>query len=186
MNITLSKTLVLPEWILKETQYQTIKKTDSEKTDFVLDLVVKNVEHGTGGPFAAAIFNKETHELISVGVNVVVEQNCSPAHAEVVAIIMAQEKLKRFRLDDDNYVLVSSAQPCAMCTGAIVWSGVKTLIYCATKDDVEGIVGFDEGPLHPNWIEEYNKRGINVIGKVNLKKSREVLELYKNKKGIIY
>jgi tRNA(Arg) A34 adenosine deaminase TadA len=186
MKLTTSKTIVLPEWILKETQCQTIKKTDFEKTDFVLDLVLKNIEHGTGGPFAAAIFDKETHELISVGVNVVVEQNCSPAHAEIVAIIMAQEKLNKFRLDNGNYLLVSSAQPCAMCTGAIVWSGVKTLIYCATKEDVESIVGFDEGPVHPDWIIEYKKRGIEVFGMVNHEKSREVLKLYKNKKGIVY
>lgn len=186
MELAISKTLILPEWILSETNYQTVKKTDAEKTDFVLDLVIKNIEHKTGGPFAAAIFNKETHELISAGVNLVVEQSCSPAHAEIVAIIMAQEKLKKFRLDDNNYALVSSAQPCAMCTGAIVWSGVKTLIYCATKEDVESIVGFDEGPVHPDWIEEYNKRGIEVFGKINHKKSREVLELYKNQKGIVY
>lgn len=186
MRISNSKTLVLPEWINDEIQNGKNKITDADKTDFVLDLAIKNIEHETGGPFSAAIFNKKTHELISVGVNLVVEQNCSPAHAEVVAIIMAQEKLKQFRLDDNEYVLVSSAQPCAMCTGAIVWSGVKTLVYGAAKEDVENIVGFDEGPVHPNWVEEYRKRGIDVVEKVCREKSREVLTLYKNKAGIVY
>jgi len=184
MEITTAKTLILPEWISKETGNGKI--SNEEKTDFVLNLATKNIEHGTGGPFAAAIFNINTHELISIGVNLVVEQNCSPAHAEVVAIIMAQEKLQQFKLNEEDYVLVSSAQPCAMCTGAIVWSGVKTLIYGASKEDVENIVGFDEGPVHPNWVEEYEKRGINVIEKICHKKACEVLKFYKNKEGIIY
>jgi tRNA(Arg) A34 adenosine deaminase TadA len=73
-----------------------------------------------------------------------------------------------------------------MCTGALVWSGVTTLVYGAAKEDVEIIVGFDEGPVHPNWIEEYRKRGIDVVEKVCQEKSRKVLTLYKNKSGIVY
>ena len=186
MNITYAKTLYLPEWIKNEIDFTKTYNSLEAKTDFVLDVAIKNIEHGTGGPFAAAVFNNETSEIISVGVNLVVEQNCSPAHAEVVAIIMAQEKLKQFKLDEGKYILVSSAQPCAMCTGAVVWSGIKTLVYGASKEDVESIVGFDEGPVHPNWIEEYKKRGIDVIEKICHSKSREVLTLYKNKEGIIY
>lgn len=186
MNIISAKTLHLPEWIKNEIDCAKTYNPIEAKMDFVLDLAIKNIEHGTGGPFAAAVFNNDTHEIISIGVNLVVEQNCSPAHAEVVAIIMAQEKLKQFKLDENKYMLVSSAQPCAMCTGAIVWSGIKTLVYGASKEDVESIVGFDEGPVHPNWIEEYKKRGIDVVEKVCHEKSREVLFLYKDKAGIIY
>jgi len=185
-SIISAKTLRLPDWINNEIDLSGLNVSTSDKTDFVLDIATKNIDHGTGGPFAAAIFDKETHELISVGVNLVVEQNCSPAHAEVVAIIMAQEKLKQFKLDGDKYVLVTSAQPCAMCTGAIVWSGVKTVVYGADKNDVESIAGFDEGPVHPEWIEEFRKRGIDVIEKVSNEKARDVLRLYKSKEGIIY
>lgn len=186
MCIKYDKTIRLPEWVKVETEGKKCFDTEESRMDFVLKLATKNIEHGTGGPFAAAIFNKETNELISVGVNLVVEQNCSPAHAEIVAIIMAQEKLHQFKLDDGKYVLISSAQPCAMCTGAIVWSGVKTLVYGASKNDVEEIAGFDEGPVHPDWINEYKKRGIDVIEKVSNQKSREVLKLYRDKSGIIY
>jgi uncharacterized phage-associated protein len=51
---------------------------------------------------------------------------------------------------------------------------------------VEEVVGFDEGPLHPNWVEEFKQRGINVIGKILNKESRQALQLYKDNEGILY
>ena len=181
-----SKTITLPKWVKMELSENIILEGDTAKMEFVLNLAEKNVNRKTGGPFAAAVFNLKTNELISVGLNCVVDNNCSIAHAEVVAIINAQEKLERYRLDDSEYVLVSSAQPCVMCNGALLWSGISTLHFGATKDDVEEIVGFDEGPLHPNWIEELEERGIKVIGKILHEKSRKVLQLYKDNEGILY
>lgn len=180
-----SKTIDLPKWAADEIEKNVVLETDSDKMNFVLDMAVKNVVEKTGGPFAAAVFNGKTNELVSIGLNIVVETNCSVAHAEVVAIAMAEEKLKTFRLDE-NFILVSSAQPCVMCNGAFLWSGIKTLIYGATKEDVEEIVGFDEGPIHPHWIEEFKNRGIKVLGKIRHEKSREVLRQYKKNEGILY
>lgn len=180
-----SKTVMLPNWV-NEIDKNVVLNSIDDKMNFVLDLAIKNIKMKTGGPFAAAIFNQKTNELVSIGLNVVVENNCSVAHAEVVAIINAEEKLKRFRLDDAEYELISSAQPCVMCNGAVLWSGVTKLVYGANKDDVEKIVGFDEGPLHPNWIEEFKQRRISVEPNVLNEKSREVLQLYKDNEGILY
>lgn len=181
----ISKTINLPDWINDEVEENLVLEGNEAKMNFVLKLANKNVMKKTGGPFAAAVFNGKTNELIAVGVNTVVDNNSSIAHAEVVALTMAQEKLKTFRLADE-FILVSSAQPCVMCNGAVLWSGVKTLIYGATKDNVEEIVGFDEGPLHPNWVEELNKRNIKVIGEVLHQKSVEALQSYKDNEGILY
>jgi len=180
-----SKTITLPNWV-NEIDKNIKLISDEDKMNFVLDLAIRNIKMKTGGPFAAAVFNKSTNELVSIGLNVVVENNCSVAHAEVVAIINAEEKFQNYRLDNTEYILISSAQPCVMCNGAVLWSGITTLVYGAAKDDVEEIVGFDEGPLHPNWIEEFNMRGINVIPNLLKEKSREVLQLYKDSEGIIY
>ena len=181
----LSKTIKLPKWVEDEINQSVVIESDDDKMKFVLELANKNVEKQTGGPFSAAVFNGKTNELISVGLNCVVDNNSSIAHAEVVALIMAQEKLQTYRLADE-YILVSSAQPCVMCNGAVLWSGVKTLMYGATKEDVEQIVGFDEGPLHPHWIEEFKNRGIRVIGKVLHEKACEALQSYKDNEGILY
>lgn len=180
-----SKTITLPEWINNEIKDVKIIEGYTAQMDFVLNLAKKNVVNKTGGPFAAAVFNKLTGELISAATNIVVLENCSAAHAEIVALILAQEKLKQHRLIDD-YALVSSAQPCVMCNGALIWSGVKTLIFGATKEDVESITGFDEGPMPDNWKYELEKRGIEVVENINHKAACEVLELYTKNGGELY
>jgi tRNA(Arg) A34 adenosine deaminase TadA len=185
INMKTFKTIELPKWLRDELKNPVKIDDETGKMKYVLDLASKNIDQKTGGPFAAAIFDTKTNELISAGVNMVVESNCSMAHAEIVAIALAEEKLKTFRLEG-NYSLVSSAQPCVMCNGAVLWSGVKTLVYGATKDDVEEIVGFDEGPLHPHWVEEFKNRGIKVVGKIQHDKAREVLQHYKDSEGILY
>lgn len=186
MTYNLLHTLELPGWLKFDLAEKLFHKNDVEKMNFVLECGMKNVENNSGGPFSAAIYNRDNNELISVGVNVVTSQNCSVAHAEVTAIMMAQQKLGTYSLENGNYELFSSAQPCAMCTGAIVWAGVRRLIFGANKKDVETIVGFDEGPLHPEWIEEYNKRNIEVVENFMNYEAVKLLKKYKEIGGIVY
>ena len=156
--------------------------------DFVISLSITNIEQGTGGPFGAAVFDMDTHELISIGINLVVPSNCSVNHAEMVALTLAQQSLNSFTLSGKNLPrceLVSSCEPCAMCFGAIPWSGIKHLSCGATAADAEAI-GFDEGPKHPNWIEELENRGIQVITEVKREQAALVLQSYKNNNGAIY
>jgi len=180
-----SKTITLPDWV-NEIEKNIKLISDEDKMNFVLDLALKNIKIKTGGPFAAAVFNKSTNEIVSIGLNVVVESSCSTAHAEIVAITLAQQKLKNYRLDGKSYVLVSSAQPCVMCAGALLWSGIKKLVYGSNKNDVEEIVGFDEGPIHPDWINEMKKRDIEIIGEILRDEANEVLKEYKRSEGIVY
>jgi len=155
------------------------------RMDFAILLAKKNVEHQTGGPFGAAIFDMDNHQLISVGVNLVVSSNCSHHHAEMVAIALAQQTLQSYALNSDTLPkceLVSSCEPCAMCFGAIPWSGIVQLSSGATAADAEAI-GFDEGPKHPDWIAELEKRGIQVFTEVQCEKAAAVLQAYQ---GQIY
>jgi tRNA(Arg) A34 adenosine deaminase TadA len=59
--------------------------------------------------------------------------------------------------------LVSSSQMCAMCLGAVVWSGVVEVVFAATAADVIGTVGFDEGPTPPDYEGSLRERGIAVL-----------------------
>ncbi len=185
MQPSTEKQLYLPKWI-KDIDTSSPLKTDKAKMDFCIDLANRNIQNNTGGPFGAAIFNMETDELISIGVNVVVEQTCSSAHAEVIALMLAQEKIKNHRLEPAEYVIFSSAQPCIMCFGAVMWSGVKKLIFGATKADVESITGFDEGPSIPNWDKELIDRNIEVVSGYMREAACTVLTDYKSMNGIIY
>jgi len=99
-------------------------------------LARENVERQTGGPFGAAVFDEKGH-LVAPGVNVVVTGNCSILHAEMVAIALAQKKLARYDIGDEgrsHYTLAASTEPCAMCFGAIPWSGV-TRLECGARDE---------------------------------------------------
>ena len=163
--------------------------TREERMQLVLDLARENVTRRTGGPFAAAVFETRCGELIAAGVNRVERLNCSVAHAEVMAIMLAQARTSTFDLGCDTrrpHELVSSAQPCAMCFGAILWSGITRLTFAARARDVKGMLGFDEGPMPSAWKKELAARGIEVMPGILERQGREVLELYRKKGGTIY
>lgn len=115
---------------------------------FVLGLARENIMNGTGGPFSAAIFNMDTNELVACGVNRVVPESSSAAHAEMMAIMLAQKTLKTFDFSlKGNYQMVTSSKMCIMCMGNVIWSGLKEVLYSADTHDVQSITGFDEGPV---------------------------------------
>lgn len=159
-----------------------------ERMKFVISMVYENIRRRTGGPFAAAVFEKETGNLIAPGVNRVVPLSCSIAHAEMVAIGLAQQRLSAFDLGAAGIPameLVASTEPCAMCLGAIPWSGVRHVVCGATDSDAREI-GFDEGAKPATWKSDLESRGITVETAVCRKKSREALHTYKSSGGVIY
>jgi len=148
----------------------------------------RNVEEKTGGPFAAAIFESESGELVSLGVNLVTTQRLSILHAEMVAVTVAQKKLNTYDLGGESmpsHELVTSTEPCAMCFGAIPWSGVRRVITAALDRDARNI-GFDEGPKPENWEKSLKERGIAVVSNVERDAARSVLEFYLKDSGHIY
>ena len=110
--------------------------TEEDRMRLVVELSRLNVERETGGPFGAAIFERETGRLLAPGVNLVVASSCSVAHAEMVAIMIAQQVVGDFDLGSEGkpaYELYASTEPCAMCFGAIPWSGVRALLCGARR-----------------------------------------------------
>ncbi|MBM4126158.1 MAG: nucleoside deaminase [Nitrospira sp.] len=155
---------------------------------FVVDLTATNVEKRTGGPFGAAVFERRTGRLVAIGVNLVESARCSHAHAEMVALANAQHTLGNFDLGAEGlpqHELVSSCEPCAMCYGAIPWSGVRRLVCGARASDAEAI-GFDEGAKPKHWVGELNKRGISVVRDLCRQEAAAVLQHYTAIGGAIY
>lgn len=179
----------LPEW-LETFMAGTMPACDSPEARMrlVIDLAARNIKHGTGGPFAAAVFDMENGGLIAAGVNLVTGNNCSLAHAEMVAIGLAQQKLGNYDLGADGlprFELVSSCEPCAMCFGALPWSGIRHLICGARAEDARAI-GFDEGPKLKNWQQELESRGITVATDICRDEARKILNDYAAAGGMIY
>lgn len=154
---------------------------------WVLMLALENIHRQTGGPFAAAIFREETGEMIAAACNQVVPAHCSIAHAEMLAIALAQQQLQTHDLSSNGirYQLVSSAEPCAMCSGALPWAGISSLVFGASKTDVEA-TGFDEGSKPDNWIEHLQDRGIAVYPNILSSKAADVLGQYSTFGGTLY
>lgn len=179
--------LSLPEWIDKEIDFTHLYSDSSARMQLAIGLARRNVELGSGGPFGAAIF-KEDGELIAIGVNRVVPQHCSVAHAEMMAFMGAQQRLQRFRLNEGGarYLLASSAQPCSMCFGASIWAGIDALEIGARAEDVIELSEFDEGPLPSDWVGELEKRGIAVSRDIHREQAREVFELFRSHAGTGY
>jgi len=178
----------LPDWVVPylKSVPQRISGIES-RMGLVLALSRLNVRHGSGGPFAAAVFDA-AGTLIAPGVNLVVASNCSLLHAEIVALVLAQRILGRYDLSDggrEDLELVATTEPCAMCFGAIPWSGVRRLV-CGARDEDARAIGFDEGPKLADWVTALRLRGINVQRDVLRFEARGVLQEYRDSGGPIY
>jgi tRNA(Arg) A34 adenosine deaminase TadA len=182
-------TLALPAWLERslpppDLVYPAIE----DRMRLVIGFAGQNIDAGTGGPFAAAVFDAGTGRLIAAGVNLVTSLNSSIAHAEILAILLAQQREGTYDLGRGGLPpleLVTSAEPCAMCLGAIPWSGVRSLVCGASGEDVVGI-GFDEGAKPAGWQRELEVRGISVARNVCRGEAVAVLRRYAEQGGIIY
>jgi tRNA(Arg) A34 adenosine deaminase TadA len=177
-----------PDWIA-ETIGDPLRTypCSEERMRLVITLARRNVEHG-GGPFAAAVFDAEAGRLVASGVNAVVPWHCSIAHAEMVAIVLAQQHYGTHdlgRSDLPPLELVTSVEPCAMCLGAIPWSGIGRLVCGAREDDARAI-GFDEGDKPADWIEGLRRRGITTTRDLLRDEAAAVLRGYAQAGGAIY
>jgi len=183
-----SVNLELPQWLWELTEGKDIFLPEIEdRMKFTIELSSLNVKYRTGGPFGAAVFESETGQLAGAGVNMVVTGGSSVFHAEMTAIMFAQKNTRKFELSNggNSYDLFASTEPCAMCFGAMPWSGIKRLFCAAKGEDAENI-GFDEGPKLPDWEEHLRKRGIEVYTSILRNEAAAVLNAYKNNGGVIY
>ena len=181
-------TFGLPDWAAVRASETAAIADLQDRMAFVIETARLNVERGAGGPFAAAVFERDGGALVSLGVNLVTTAGLSMLHAEIVALALAQHKSGGFDLAAPGlpaHELVSSAEPCAMCLGAAPWSGVTRLVFGARGADVEG-VGFDEGAKPENWRGALAARGIDVVCDVHRARAAAVIRDYARKGGAIY
>ncbi|CAN5700327.1 nucleoside deaminase [soil metagenome] len=181
--------LSLPGWLEEYVEsHGKVYPSVEDRMRLVIELSRMNVRQKTGGPFGAAVFDRGTGELLAPGVNLVTSVNCSVAHAEMVAIMVAQQALGSFDLGGPgrpHYQLVTSTDPCAMCLGATPWSGIRSLVTGARGEDAEKI-GFDEGLKPVGWEEAFAESGIFVERDVLREEAAAVLREYGNLGGEIY
>ncbi len=121
-------------------------------------LSLENVRNGTGGPFAALIARKG--EILAVGTNLVTSQNDPTAHAEVVAIRHACQRLQTFELKGCD--LYTTCEPCPMCLGAIYWARLERVFFGNTRHDAAEI-GFDDAFIYDEIPRDLSARKLPMI-----------------------
>lgn len=152
------------------------KLKKAEQIILELQAELKNYIAAGSGPFLAAIYDENDH-LIAKTANSVVSENCSHNHAEMNAIQAAEKVLDTYDLSAHNLKLYVTAEPCIMCLGGIMWSGIKEVYYGVSSKRVEEITGFDEG-FKPDWLNEFARRGIKVYGEIATEAGEKVLHEY--------
>jgi tRNA(Arg) A34 adenosine deaminase TadA len=177
-----------PAWIDTVVDWQRAYVDDDDRVRLAISLARENVMRETGGPFGAAVFQAATGRLVAVGVNSVVRLRNSALHGEMIALMLAQHRVESFTLaarGGPGHELVSSCDPCAMCLGALLWSGVGRVVASAARDDAMDL-GFDEGPVFPESYRYLEERGIEIVRGTLRQEARAVLELYRSRGGQIY
>ena len=177
-----------PKWVDEVIDWNSTYDSDADRMRLAILVASENVRRGTGGPFGAAIFESDSGRLVSVGMNSVVRLNNCTLHGEMVAFMMAQQKLGSYTLKTPmlpRHELHTSCEPCAMCLGTTLWSGVQRVVYGAAREDAS-ILNFEEGPVFPESYKYLEDRGIEIVRNVLRDEARAVLELYRANSGKIY
>ncbi len=111
----------------------------------------KNLKTGDGGPFGAVVVRNG--KIIGRGHNEVIKNYDPTCHGEIQAIRDACKYLQTYDLTGCE--LYTSAMPCPMCLGAIIWANIKVVYYGNTAQDTaqigfrdDFIYRFIEGKCH--------------------------------------
>lgn len=182
--------LALPDWAIEENQrLPSSLPTPEARMAEVIRFSRLNFERGTGGPFAAGVFEKATGKPVVIGVNRVMAYQISSAHAEVMTLSIAQQIVGTYDLGGPGlpeFEFVVNWRPCAMCFGATLWSGIRSLVIAGSGPELEQITGFDEGPVTPTWEIELARRGIALQNNVLKEEAMAVYLDFANSGRFVY
>jgi tRNA(Arg) A34 adenosine deaminase TadA len=120
-------------------------------------LSMENVQSGNGGPFGTVIV--KNGKIIASAVNEVTKSNDPTAHAEMIAIRNACEKLNSFQLDGCD--IYCSCEPCPMCLGAIYWARPKSIYFANSKKDAAEI-NFDDNFIYQEIKLPIHERKLTI------------------------
>ena len=140
-----------------------------------IQLAQEGMDTNSGGPFGCVIV--KDNEIIAEGFNQVTSTNDATAHAEIIAIRKACQRLNSFHLED--CVLYTSCEPCPMCLGAIYWARLKTVFYACNKLDANKF-NFSDQFIYEELDKPLEKREIQ-FRRLLRKEALPLFDQWKNK-----
>ena len=147
-----------------------------------IDQARKTMNDDVGGPFGAAVLD-ENFELIAVASNSVLDDHDPTAHAEMNALRKAGKQLGTHDLS--GCTIITTAFPCAMCLGAIIWSNIKSVIYGARPEDAAEI-GFRDAFIYDFIKAGFNDKNVLEFDEKYREECLTLFEEYRKKNKQIY
>jgi tRNA(Arg) A34 adenosine deaminase TadA len=131
-------------------------------------------EHGNH-PFGAVLADSAGQELLTAENTVVTEADAT-GHAETNLVRLASATYSVDELAD--MTLYTSTEPCAMCSGAIYWSGIGSVVYALSEEELYAMTGSDANNptlvMPCRTVFAAGRRPISVAGPFDLASAREV------------
>lgn len=135
-----------------------LNEKDLRFLERAIELADRGMKNGKGGPFGCVVVMGD--EVIGEGCNMVLSSNDPTAHAEVVAIRKACEKLGTYQLTECE--IYTSCEPCPMCLGAIYWARPRRVVYANTREEAAAIE-FDDDFIYNEISASMDERKIPFI-----------------------
>jgi guanine deaminase len=133
----------------------TTTQEDEHFLRMAIEVARTGMNNGKGGPFGAVVVRDG--EVVGQSPNCVTSTNDPTAHAEVMAIRDACQRLGTFQLE--GCTLYTSCEPCPMCLGAIYWARPARVVYAATHADA-ATAGFDDSFIYAELAKPHSQRSI--------------------------
>ena len=138
------------------------------------ELAKYSMDNNKGGCFGSVIVKDGV--IVGEGYNTVTSDNDPTRHGEINAIKNTCKNMSTFDLSGCE--LYTSAYPCPMCLGAIMWANIKTVYYGATAQDT-GNIGFRDDFMY-EWLNNKNEDSLRLI-EMDRKECVEVQKLWLDK-----
>lgn len=175
----------MPSWAHGIVPPEQTFPTASDRMALAVELSRRNLVENTGDPYGAAVFDLSTFRPVAIGVNVVGPSSSVAAHGEVVALCLAGVAVGNPHLGvgvGGPVELVTSCAPCMLCQGAIMGSGVASLVIAAREEDTRSL-GLGTSTRPPDWVESLKRQGMAVTEDVLRGEAVEVLREYAAGRG---
>ena len=138
------------------------------------ELAKYSMDNNKGGCFGSVIVKDGV--IVGEGYNTVTSDNDPTRHGEINAIKNTCKNMSTFDLSGCE--LYTSAYPCPMCLGAIMWANIKTVYYGATAQDT-GNIGFRDDFMY-EWLNNKNEDSVRLI-EMDRKECVEVQRMWLDK-----
>ncbi len=132
----------------------------------------EGIKEGHGGPFGSVVV--KDGKIVGKGHNRVIYKQDPTCHGEMEAIRDACKNLNTFDLSGCE--LYTTAEPCPMCLGGILWANIKTVYYGCNREDTDAI-GFRDNIFY-DYLD--GKENLLSIEEVDREKCLELFEIYRN------